>query len=91
LEGEFIDLQLQNADGNDQNYYTNPSSQGCPIDQKTRFKLYKKSGEVRFQSGSSHKLFSSCFQANPDMTCLMSIALKNNDKVKIYSWDFEKV
>jgi hypothetical protein len=85
LEGAFLDIQLQIADGQDRNLYVNPSEQGVPIDERNEYRVSRAQNNFVFHTKRYGSLRTGSYRGSLDMSCYFALALAMGQTVRVYS------
>jgi len=86
LKGQYTDLQIADAGGEDRTIYTNPSAHGIAIREWHTYRVARRSDTVVFEHSERGALPSGNFQADTEMTALVCIALMMGETVTVRSW-----
>lgn len=86
LAGDFRDLQLVDASGEDRALWVNPSELGIHTSFPQTYQISRHGGHVEVEQAARGALPIGNYRANPVMPCLLSVAIETGKRVCIQSW-----
>jgi len=86
LKGEYTDIQLQSANGEDKNIYVTPAALGVDVTKLQKYIITRRGLDIDFRTDYGFILRYGNWNAQNDMLCYISLALNNWQTVEIHSF-----